>query len=262
MFHLYCFVNPHFLRLILLFALPPYNEPFPVVGYTVAYNKPLQHTPSKPLVEVKNIIHQILQRYSPTIQTLVTEARRKSFEYYSVLINGSGSGKTRQGLHDLCQDWGFYGVTNQVLDGTGSEDFWQFMALNNYRLVKNYGGHKDEAALHMHQEARHRVMQFLLSRFLLLNTLIMEALKCEGGWCPSDHRLLWVLLQVRPTDMLEDDASKELFEALRIASVEDLEVQIKEEYSKLKLTGILDSDNHPVTGEPMYQPLYCFLDEI
>ena len=144
----------------------------------------------------------------------------------------------------------------------GSEDFWQFMALNNYRLVKNYGGHKDEAALHMHQEARHRVMQFLLSRFLLLNTLIMEALKCEGGWCPSDHRLLWVLLQVRPTDMLEDDASKELFEALRIASVEDLEVQIKEEYSKLKLTGILDSDNHPVTGEPMYQPLYCFLDEI
>jgi hypothetical protein len=136
------------------------------------------------------------------------------------------------------------------------------MALNNYRLVKNYGGHNDEAALHMHQEARHRVMQFLLSRFLLLNTLITEALKCEGGWCPSDHRLLWVLLQARPTDMLEDDASKELFEALRIASVEDLEVQIKEEYSTLKLTGILDSDNHPVTGEPMYQPLYCFLDEI
>jgi hypothetical protein len=37
-------------------------------------DKPLQHTPSKSLAEVKDIIHQILQRYRPTIQALVTKA--------------------------------------------------------------------------------------------------------------------------------------------------------------------------------------------
>lgn len=132
----------------------------------------------------------------------------------------------------------------------------------SYCLTKKRGSQNAEAELHMRQKVKHRVMQFFLSRFLLLNVLITEASKCEGGLRPSDHRLLWVLLQARPTDLLQDDAFNELSKALRVASIEDLEAQTKEEYIKLKKKGILNSGNHPVTGKSMHRPLYFFLDEI
>jgi hypothetical protein len=60
--------------------------------------------------------------------------------------------------------------------------------------------------------------------------------------------------------MLLDDAFKEVAKALWIASIEDLEQQIKAEYSKLE--HILEFVDHPATGQPKRRPLYCFLDEI
>jgi hypothetical protein len=115
---------------------------------------------------------------------------------------------------------------------------------------------------HMRQKVQHRVLQFLLARFLLLNLLITEAFNCEGGLRPSDHRLLWVLLQVRPADMLDDDAFMELAMALRMASIDHLKKKIDEEFSKIK--PILKSETviHPATEQPTYRPLYCFLDEV
>ena len=181
-----------------------------------------------------------------------------------MLINTSGSGKTRLGLHGLCQNWGFYGVVKQAEDDIGSEDFWQLMSsLDNsyhYSSAKSCGIHDDAAARHMHDKVHHRVLQFLLARFLLLNLLITEASKCEGGLRPSDHRFLWVLLQARPTDLLKEDAFAELANDLRRASVVFLKDEIKNEYLKLK--DILEFVNEPLTGRPTRRPLYCFLDEI
>lgn len=112
----------------------------------------------------------------------------------------------------------------------------------------------------MHEKVHRRVLQFLLARFVLLNLLIEEASECEGGLRPSDHRLLWVLLQARPIDMFRDDAFTELYMALNICSVDNLKTQIKEEYLKFEPT--LESVGHPVTGVLTRRPLYCFLDEI
>jgi hypothetical protein len=169
-----------------------------------------------------------------------------------VLINTSGSGKTRLGLHGLCQNWGFYGVVQEASDGIGSRDFEQLMLSLDDSLDysrANQSRNEKAALLHMRQKVLRRVLQFLLARFLVLNLLIEEAHTCEGGWRPSDHRRLWVLLQARPADMLKEDAFKVLSKALKISSVDDLETQIKEEYSKLKWI-LVD------------RPLYCFLDEI
>jgi hypothetical protein len=181
-----------------------------------------------------------------------------------VVINTSGSGKTRLGLHGLCQSWGLYCVIKQASDGIGSEDFWHLVSgldqSHGYRSAKSLGVRNDGAALHMHQKVERRVLQFLLARLLLLNLFITEASKCEGGLRPSEHRLLWVLLQARPTDMLNEDPFVELADTLRIASAEDLKAQIKEEYAKL--IPILETVNHPATGMPTRRPLYCFLDEI
>ena len=51
---------------------------------------PLYYTPSKPLAEVKNKIHEILQRYRPTMQMLVMKAGREPL--ISPWIPKAGSG--------------------------------------------------------------------------------------------------------------------------------------------------------------------------
>ena len=112
----------------------------------------------------------------------------------------------------------------------------------------------------MEEKVKRRAFQFLLARFVLLNLFIDEAKKCEGGLWPSDHRTLWVLLQARPTDVLGEDAFVKLVRALRDLSLDDLETEIKNQYSVLEC--ILESAIHPTTGQLMRRPLYCFLDEM
>ncbi len=126
----------------------------------------------------------------------------------------------------------------------------------DYDRAKLLGSHNKQAAQHMEQKVKHRVMQFLLARFLLLNLLISEASKCEGGLRPPDHRILWALLQARPTDMFEKDPFMELADALQLASTVDLKAQIKAEYLTFQST------LKRATGASVDRPLYCFLDEV
>jgi hypothetical protein len=146
----------------------------------------------------------------------------------------------------------------------GSSDFEQLISSldisRDYDRARSSGNRETNALRHMHEKVHRRILQFLLARFLLLNLLIEEASECEGGLRPSDHRLLWVLLQARPTDMLGNDAFTELSMALNICSADNLKTQIKEEYKKFEPT--LETVDHPMTGVPTRQPLYCFLDEI
>jgi hypothetical protein len=155
-------------------------------------------------------------------------------------------------------------VVKQGPDEIGSDDFWHLMQnldkSLHYNLAKSIGIHDEAAACHMQQKVHRRILQFLLARFYLLHLLVDEASECKGGLRPVNHRLLWVLLQARPTEMLRNDAFKEVAEALRIASIEDLEQQIKAEYSELE--HILEFVDHPATGQRKRRPLYCFLDEI
>ena len=181
-----------------------------------------------------------------------------------VLINTSGSGKTRLGLHGLCHHWGFYGVLNEIEDGIGSRDLWDLMSLDDspsYSFAKRLGSSNKDAALHMDEKVTHRVYQFLLGRFLFLNLLILEASNCEGGLRSRDHRLLWVLLQAQPFELFKRDPFVEIINALRIASVEDLRVQIREEFLKFEPTLQQEFTDHSVT-DTTRRPLYCFLDEV
>jgi hypothetical protein len=130
----------------------------------------------------------------------------------------------------------------------------------DYTSAKSVQGYDDAAALHMRLKAQHRLLQFLLARFLLLQLLVTEAKKC-GGVRPANHRLLWVLLQAQPVEMLKGDAFAELAEALRTLSTEDLEKWIKKSYSKLR--DVIAEDVHdPSTGKSRRRPLYCFVDEV
>ena len=131
---------------------------------------------------------------------------------------------------------------------------------HDYSRANSIGSDDGKAATHMRQKVQHRVLQFLLARFLLLNLLIEEARKSERGLRPSAHRHLWVLLQARQTDMLNEDAFLKLSNALSISSIKDLEAQIEDEFEKLK--SILEPVVDPSTNKLMNRPLCCFLDEI
>jgi hypothetical protein len=119
----------------------------------------------------------------------------------------------------------------------------------DYTLAKSTKGYNEASADHMHQKAHHRLLQFLLARFLLLSLFIEEACKCKGGLRPANHRRLWVLMQARPTQILGRDAFMEVAQALRKASTDDLRKQIRDGYYKLQ----------PTLGS---RPLHLFLNEM
>ena len=100
---------------------------------------------------------------------------------------------------------------------------------------------------HMQQNVHCHILQFLLAHFYLLILLTDEPSKCKKELHPVNHQLLWVLLQTWLTEMLWDNTFEEVTEALWIASIKDLEQQIKAEYSKLE--HILEFVNHPATGQ-------------
>ena len=155
-------------------------------------------------------------------------------------------------------------MVKRGLDGIGSDDFWSLMDnLNNslqYKQAKSIGIDHGATVDHMKEKVHCRILQFLFACFYLLNLLVDKASKCKKGLHLANHWPLWILLQTWLTEMLWDDAFKEVTEALRIASIEDLKQQIKAEYSKLE--HILEFINHPATGQHKRWPLYCFLNEI
>lgn len=206
------------------------------------------------------LLHDLFSKTSAIDEERIKEVF--SGTRHKVLINTSGSGKTSLGLRGLSRNWGFYAVVEQGSDLIGSDDFGALM--NNLHNSEDYGRAKlfgitnSDAANHMHQAAQRRVLQFLAARFHLLNLFVDEAEKCTTRELQSNHLLAWVLVQARPTQILLGDAFKEIAEALRYASIDHLQQQINDGYSKLEHILV---DDH-ATEPSLNRPLYCFLDEI
>ena len=118
---------------------------------------------------------------------------------------------------------------------------------SDYKVAQQLGN--DEAMKHMNGTAQRRVLQFLAARFHLLDLFVDEAEKFPTELGP-DHRLLWVLVQAIPTQMLRDDPFLQIAKALQGVSIDDLRQQIQDVYSKLE---------HILSPK---QPLFLFLDEI
>jgi hypothetical protein len=70
----------------------------------------------------------------------------------------------------------------------------------------------DKGFKHMTETVRHRLIQLLLARFLLLRLLVEEARNLQGG-LQQEHRRLWVLLQVQP-NLFRMDLEGSVFEVL------------------------------------------------
>ncbi|PVF91079.1 hypothetical protein CPB86DRAFT_421879 [Serendipita vermifera] len=194
-----------------------------------------------------------------------------SVERHSIIINTSGSGKTRLLLDGLCHHWGFYFVGAKGVDGIGSEDLSKFFTeLNiaedydhaNEARKKDRGN--DAAFKHMQNVVHRRLSQLLLARFLLLN-LLMEEARNTGGLKLEQHRRLWVLLQVQPERFgpmlkLKEDIFLTVARELRYTSKENLQDRIFQQYVRFRTLDIADTPNIDQDGR--FTPIFCILDEV
>ena len=185
-----------------------------------------------------------------------------------VLINTSGSGKTRLLLEGLCREWGFYFVAKQDTTRIGSNDLWSVMDelddSHDYQEAKERLEGADPASevaqaafKHIHEVVERRLAQLLLARFLLLDLLVQEAQKLQHGLQPQELRRLWVLLQVQPSILFpKQDAFQDFTKTLNGASTTDLKARIHEKYHTL--SGLLQ-EAHNLTNNPTF---FCVLDEV
>ena len=193
-----------------------------------------------------------------------------------VLINTSGSGKTRLLLEGLCRQWGFYFVAKQDTTTIGSNDLWSVMKeLDNsqdYTDAKERIGGADQnpeaaqaAFTHIREVVERRLAQLLLARFLLLDLLVQEAQKFQEGLQPKELRHLWVLLQAQPSLLIpKRDAFQDFTQKLNGASTNSLKDRICKKYDAL--SGLLqEAHNPPLSGllQEAHNPtLFCVLDEV
>jgi len=171
-----------------------------------------------------------------------------------VLLNTSGSGKTRLLLDGLCHRWGFYFAadTKEI----GSEDFRtiidEFKKYQDFERAKwmNETQLKTrESILHTQATAGRGLNQLLLSRFLLLELLVEEVQQNRRQVSSLAYRRLWVLLQARPRQIFGADLFLELARLLRPADQFDLETRIR-----LKCQALSSQLN-------LSNGFYCVLDE-
>jgi hypothetical protein len=176
-----------------------------------------------------------------------------------MLINTSGSGKTRLLLDGLCRNWGFYFTAIRDSTPIGSDDFRLAME----GLDKSLGYKKatmlmnDPRAMDdIKQKTHRRLMELLLARFILLKLFIQEARRLPDGLDVKNHRRAWVLLQVQPCQLFGEDIFHSLTTLLRRESLEDLELDIQAHYKALE-----DILERPATRTLGRVPIYCVVDE-
>jgi len=163
--------------------------------------------------------------------------------FFRLLINTSGSGKSRILLEGLCRHWGFYfvAVGSSIV---GSSDFFA-----TFSTI-------DAARYYTENTTERRLLQLLLSRLLLLN-LFIEVAKCSPtGLQQKEHRRLWTLLQVHPEIIKGHfcgDIFADLTRCLRHTTSENLRNLIME--AQTKLCDLLAVPNGELT-------LFTVLDEV
>ncbi|PVF94282.1 hypothetical protein CPB86DRAFT_740793 [Serendipita vermifera] len=222
------------------------------------------HIPGVPRDRPSLLLHRLGEQPTANEKTSTTLQWVFNTHRNVMLINTSGTGKTRFLLDGLCSRWGFYFVGMKNAAGIGSNDLATFV--DEFKEAK---GHEDTDEARkldiildrMQNMAQHRFLQLLLSRFLILNLLIEEA-KSFGG-LQHYHRRLWVFLQVQPLNF-DLTSSEDLFlttaRELQFTSIGDLKNRIREQYTRLRAD--LDDLPGPLTSLNRKSPVYCILDEV
>ncbi|KAF7351458.1 hypothetical protein MSAN_01577900 [Mycena sanguinolenta] len=136
----------------------------------------------------------------------------------TVLVNTSGSGKTRLTLEGLCHNWGFYfTILNLAVMDLGSRDISgvvQDLNDSSSGFVENVdpSAHSTGILEHNHQLAEQAIGQTILSRLLIFR-MFLDITK-EGGPVVAHDKMKWLILQIQPNLPTFGDIFQELIDRL------------------------------------------------
>ncbi|CAL1716027.1 unnamed protein product [Somion occarium] len=134
------------------------------------------------------------------------------------LVNTPGSGKTRVLFEGLSQSWGFYFVCNkEQATAFGSQDLpWVLENMNpsepsSFTIDLKTCAESTYEQVHRHHRltAHRQSLSVLLSRALILLTLLRMAREQYPQKRLDEFRRHWLYLQLRPADILERNVQGE-----------------------------------------------------
>ncbi|KAJ7906186.1 hypothetical protein B0H13DRAFT_1880861 [Mycena leptocephala] len=121
-----------------------------------------------------------------------------------VMLNTSGSGKTRLTLEGLCQFWGLYFTSCVDPQGHGSVDLEN--AINEIENDKHFTPSLLSTGFEAAQERNRQIAQARFIEVLYARLVIMEIfcrlakeLSSSPGPPPDEYKKYWALLQVKPS---------------------------------------------------------------
>ncbi|KAJ7746777.1 hypothetical protein DFH07DRAFT_1038067 [Mycena maculata] len=127
----------------------------------------------------------------------------------TILLNTSGSGKTRTVLEALCQVWGFYFTCHVDTEGRGSIDLQRTIS---ERIADDPCFQPDLPTTDFSRVndvnskiAQNRFKELLLARLLILEFFCEMARETSRkDSLTDDHKKLWAFLQIRPSCIGQD----------------------------------------------------------
>ena len=126
---------------------------------------------------------------------------------HTILVNTSGSGKTRLLLEGLCQSWGFYFTSFVDSSLLGSGDIQNAIQTtiphdsHFHPVLPPATSREYQSAVSRNEAVAERVFKrAFLARALLFN-LFIDAMKADKGSSQTadDYRRKWLLLQLQPS---------------------------------------------------------------
>ncbi|KAJ7746770.1 hypothetical protein DFH07DRAFT_942596 [Mycena maculata] len=180
---------------------------------------------------------------------------RKSANGGTILLNTSGSGKTRTVLEGLCLLWGLYFTCQVDTEGRGSIDLQRTI---NTRIGKDPCFQRD-LSIGTDAEARKvnetngdiaggRFAEVLLARLCILEFFCKVA-RNESGRLTDEHKKLWVFLQAQPSCI---EQQGDIFNVLteRIIGID-----------KEHRTALIDEKINGLSAMNDTKTLFCVVDE-
>ncbi|KAJ6584170.1 hypothetical protein DFH09DRAFT_267454 [Mycena vulgaris] len=195
---------------------------------------------------------------SKALQQRIDKLFRSGSSSRTILLNTSGSGKTRTVLEGLCQKWGLYLTCHVDTEGRGSMDVQKTIS---ERIEKDpcfepnlpdtdfEKVHKVNCAI-----ARRRFGEVLLARLCIFEFFCTVAREVCGSNLTAEHKRLWVFLQIRPSCLGPQHG--DIFNVLT-EKILGAEKRHCGELIKDKIQNIY----HLVNQDTSPAPLFCVIDE-
>ncbi|KAJ7479802.1 hypothetical protein FB451DRAFT_1086365 [Mycena latifolia] len=177
---------------------------------------------------------------------------------HAVVLNTSGSGKTRLSLEGLCQSWGIYFTSCVDVQGHGSTDLYDSIkgiesdkGFTTTLPAEDYTkAHNINCAI-----AKRHLTSVLFARLVIFEKFCRLAKELNSGTLLEEHKKYWLLLQFKPSSL--GDKSCDIFA--------ELSRRIKgAEYAVLldrchNIVGTVNELITPINGRR--PPIFCVIDE-